>query len=555
MIKLFIHLEIQKLKKYYESKFAAKIITTMLFLGVFGFIGSGVYAFFVSGLRLINFEAEEGIRLSLNLFLYEQFFLILTGVLIISALVSSLFSLFKGSNDMFFMSSPKYRAFPTITLIRSLGHSFLPLCILFAPAIMAFNRVYHISTISMLLLSATTIVYLFLINCSTITLVLFIGHIYYKISEKIKSIPFSFKGLVSIIMVLLLGFIAYVWRQAANIDLVSIFKANSDADALSVQTIIDEFSFLPTHPLAMEFFHIQLKDLAGGALCLIFILSAAVVVTLIFSKASYLHYKMWQKMQEVSSKPTEGKQGGLPFFSYTFSGSTTLALFKKEALISTRNWKGVVWFMFLLTIWLLQIAANIVLEKNIYRQSTDISEKKILLESLQFLIAIYFTSAFTLRFVFPSFSTEKKTAWILGTAPISFSKIFYGKLIFFGAILTGVGILMNYLNSAVLGVSFSTALYSMSLFVATLIFIVVLGLSMGALFPNTESDDPEIISTSIQGLLFTAFALIVGSLSAYTLYTASTSGDARILSALVVVLLITTPAMIIFTPYIYKSKK
>lgn len=555
MIKLFIRLEIQKLKKYYESKLVAKLITTALFLAVFGFVGSGVYAFFVSGLRLINFEAEEGIRLSLNLFLYEQFFLVLTGILVISALVSSLFSLFKGNNDAFFMSSPKYRAFPTITLIRSLGHSLMPMCALFVPAIMAFNRIYHISTASIIILTLSMVVYVFLINSTTIALVLYIGNTYYLLSKKFHSVRFSFKGLIAAMILILLSAVAYAWRAVSSVDLVGIFKASTDADVLNVQSIIDEFIFVPTHPLAMEFFHIQMKDTLGASLYLILLLSASVIVTLIFSKASYLHYRLWQKMQEGSSKPTESKIANTHLLSYTFKGSTTLALFKKEALTSTRNWKGTMWFMFLLSIWLLQIAANIVLEKNIYRNTADISEKKLLLESLQFLIAIYFTSAFTLRFVFPSFSTEKKTAWILESAPISFAKIYFGKLLFFGSVLAGIGVLMNYLNSAVLGVSFSTAVYSMSLFIATLLFIVVLGLSMGALFPNTESDDPEIITTSMQGLLFTAFALIVGSLSAYALYFATKSGNSQLLAILATTMLVMTPTLALATPYLYARRK
>ena len=58
----------------------------------------------------------------------------------------------------------------------------------------------------------------------------------------------------------------------------------------------------------------------------------------------------------------------------------------------------------------------------------------------------------------------------------------------------------------------------MSLFITTVIFIVTLALSLGALFPSQDTDDPEAISTSMSGLFFTALALIYGGLSAWVLY-------------------------------------
>ena len=148
----------------------------------------------------------------------------------------------------------------------------------------------------------------------------------------------------------------------------------------------------------------------------------------------------------------------------------------------------------------------------------DISEKLVTLQAIQFVIAIYFVASFTLRFVFPSFSVEKKTAWILASAPLSFKKIFFSKYLFYTLFFVILGVSMSYINSFILNLSFASGLYSMLLFVSTVIFIVTLGLSLGALFPNTETDDPEAISTSMPGLFFTALALIYGTLSAGVLY-------------------------------------
>jgi hypothetical protein len=118
-----------------------------------------------------------------------------------------------------------------------------------------------------------------------------------------------------------------------------------------------------------------------------------------------------------------------------------------------------------------------------------------------------------------------------------------------------MGILMNYINSVVLGVSFTTALYSMSLFIATITCIVTLGLSMGALFPNKDSDDPEVITTSMSGLFFTAIALIIGSLSTYTLYLATLKNNPVILLILASTLALISPLILVGTTRIYKPQE
>ena len=78
---------------------------------------------------------------------------------------------------------------------------------------------------------------------------------------------------------------------------------------------------------------------------------------------------------------------------------------------------------------------------------------------------------------------------------------------------------MNYINMNVLDIALGQALSSTLLLASVIVFIVTLGLTVGALFPNRESDDPEVISTSMSGLFFTALALLYGALGAWTLHT------------------------------------
>jgi hypothetical protein len=146
---------------------------------------------------------------------------------------------------------------------------------------------------------------------------------------------------------------------------------------------------------------------------------------------------------------------------------------------------------------------------------------------------------------------EKKTSWILGSAPLSFTKIFTGKYLFYTSSFITIGLLMSSVNAGVLSLSLVSASYTAVLFIITTITIVTCGLSLGALFPNTETDDPEVISTSMPGLFFTAFSLIYGTVSAWILYTSIQSSSLFptlffiVASALVsIIVLLGTPAIV-----------
>jgi hypothetical protein len=149
---------------------------------------------------------------------------------------------------------------------------------------------------------------------------------------------------------------------------------------------------------------------------------------------------------------------------------------------------------------------------------------------------------------------EKKTAWILASAPLSFRKIFFGKYFFYSSFFVVVGIVMNYINSIILKVPVTHTLYSMVLFVSVIIFIVTMGLSLGAIFPNRETDDPETISTSMPGLFFTALALIYGALSDWVLYVTLLTGNPLRLTLFISATILLIAVFLVKTPQLVKNK-
>ncbi len=519
MLSLYLQFEFGKFRKYFATRTTAKAITATLFFVVFGFVALGIYSFFISGFRYINYMVEPDFRLPLTLLIYELFLLVLAGVIVLGSIVSGLFNLFRGENDAWFLSTPGYKIFPTLIFTKSILASAWPLLVMFLPAVLAFNKVYYLGLASLLLVLLSVITLLFLTSATTLSVVVLIGYAYYAISKVFKALRFTFKGFISLLLVAIVANLAIVWKVVASLDLVKIFKAD-DADALvTVSNIGSYFTLYPTHPFAMEIIRLQEGGWQDALMYASLLFLFAVLAVGLWFFASSFFYPLWQGFQEGSSQSRNDTMSLRVRNGYHFEGSALTALFKKEALVSSRNFKAVLWFLFLLCIWLVQIGTSFIMEHNVRRHEVDISATLATLQTIQFVVATYFISAFTLRFVFPSFSVEKKTAWILGTAPLSKTRIFFGKYLFYTSFFVVVGLLMNYINMNVLDIALGQALSSTLLLASVIVFIVTLGLTVGALFPNRESDDPEVISTSMSGLFFTALALLYGALGAWTLHT------------------------------------
>lgn len=130
-----------------------------------------------------------------------------------------------------------------------------------------------------------------------------------------------------------------------------------------------------------------------------------------------------------------------------------------------------------------------------------------------------------MRFALPSFSTEQKTAWIIASAPVDLGKLFWSKFWFYSAIFLALGLGVSVLNFSLLGLSFASIGISIFLFAIAIIFVTTLGLALGAIFPNFDTDDPQALSTSLPGLAFTLGSLGYGAIGAVLLYNSAIIGS------------------------------
>lgn len=510
--------EISKTKKYFAEKTLAKSITSLLFLLLFVFLGIGTYQFFFNSLYYITVGAEEGIRQALLLFLYESFFSLLGIVVVTSSIITSLFSLYRNQKNAWVMATPSYRIIPIATFYKSVLSSTLLLSVIFIPAFLAIAVVSKISIYTLLLILLSIPLFTLLLNSVTYIFIFLAALLYYYTTKIFKiSHYFSFGGLTTFLCAIFAYIFYTAWKVVKSVDLLSLFKAHTNDISVSVSDMASHFTYFPTHPLAMELMHFELGDTGTGYYYFALLTAISIGLAMLTLTSFRFHYVFWQQFQE-SSTLSEVFSTRKNLFTFTFSGNKNLLLLKKEILTITRDSKAVLWTLFLMFIWATQFAANILLNKNVAKYQDDLSPRIVSLEVIQYSIVIYFICAFTLRFVFPLFSTERKTKWILGSAPISFTRIFIAKHAFYTVVLTLLSFCMSYAHGKSLHLSQDHFILQLVISLITTIGIVTYGITLGTLYPNTETDDPEAITTSIPGLFFTGSTLLYGGISTATLY-------------------------------------
>lgn len=500
LIKNLLFYHKNKLKRYFEIDRFAKILTSTLFILVLGWVGIGIFFFFKRGFHYLTKIMGDSVlsQKVIPLFMYETFWLILTFLVLFSALIMGLFQLFRSKKDTWFVTTPKFKILPYYALIRVFLTSIYPILILGIPALFAIKHHFGISGIELLISFFSLILLVLFCTLLTQIFLLLLGKI--LLHQKLISLK---KGFV--FGILGVGILSlFTLYQIFSLDLFQLL-GTKDASQFELiqQTIITNFHFFPSHFSVMTLFYFQ-ENLESKALySLGILLGSCGVLSFIFYYFSRFYLSIWQAFSEGSEplKTLSNQSKNKPF--PRFFQNPLGAFFEKEALINIRNPQNFFWFGFLWFLWLIQIGANFFLNTNMEKHGFD--SEKIMTVSLvlQLATTVFFMSAFVLRFVFPSFSLEGKSAWILAHSPLNMTKIFWAKFLFYGLIFIFIGLSAGALNFSMLDLSFDKLTIPFIFLGLTILFITALGLCLGSLFPNFESEDPQIITTSLSGLFFT----------------------------------------------------
>ncbi|HET7711021.1 MAG TPA: hypothetical protein VFL80_03745 [Thermoanaerobaculia bacterium] len=128
-------------------------------------------------------------------------------------------------------------------------------------------------------------------------------------------------------------------------------------------------------------------------------------------------------------------------------------------------------------------------------------------------MAGFVIAAICLRFVFPAVSSEGKAFWLVQSAPVSYRRFLWVKVIVFAVPLTTVALLLtvvaNWMLDAPPSVWWSTMIASMVMTVV----LVCLGVGLGAAMPNFGAENPLQVGLSLGGFAYMALAMLyVGTL-------------------------------------------
>jgi hypothetical protein len=307
-----------------------------------------------------------------------------------------------------------------------------------------------------------------------------------------------------------------------GVDIFSLYVTRA-ASAIDVgsQNIVEAFHWTPTTIVALMMLALQDHDWGAAWILVAWLVLVVGFVALIVYLLSFMFLPLWQGIQEGSfeARTSIAVAHHAPARAFPRLLKSDLgALFEKEIIVNFRSVRDSLWVVFILGLWVLQSALNLYLKKNSAYYGD--SEMNIigLVETLQVATAVFFTSTFALRFALPSFSSDRRMAWIIGTAPIAPRRIYFSKLWFYAVTFLLLGISLGIVNASLLGISLTAEGSFLALIAVMIVAITTFALSVGALFPDTESDDPEIISTSLAGLGFTFSSLAYGAVGSWLYY-------------------------------------
>src|SRR3989344_761736 len=495
--------------------------------------------------------------MALFLYVAELFFLAVFFLIAAGSVVTTLFVLFRRPYDFWIFASPSYRHPASFAFARVFFSSSWPLVVVAVPALFAMKDVFGLAAAGFLIVFCAVV--LLSLIATLLGAVLVVG-----LARLLASFPFrrfiriSVSTLAAFSIASIILSVAVLWRRIASADILLLFHAEDlDRAAAGVERIRHVFYFVPSHFTA-ETAHALLAGDTLGAVYMLLILGVLFVsLGVLYLFLSHDLLLVWARMQEGGfragprASPVRILGGPFPHFFRGVLG----AVYEKELLLFVRSGKNMLWAGFIFFLWLLQTGLNVILARAVARAEFDPALMAPVAVSIQFATMIFFISAFVLRFAFPSFSTERKTIWILGSAPVDFGSVFYGKFLFFGSLFLLFGLSTGFLNASILGIPLLASFLILSFFGIAVTTLVECGLALGAVFPNFETDDPEVLSTSLPGLGFVAGSFFYGAAAAGSLYLFLRSGDGGGMIGILAASLLLIFLCLAVAPYILRRQE
>lgn len=508
MLSLLFTYQMRFARRFFEKDRTAKLLTVVGFFVAFLVLVAIVYESFYFGFKYI--AKDIYFREAITIYIVELFFLVSFILIYASALMSGLFSMFRSTRDVVILASPQYGLKLSLVFIRMFFSSLWPLLAIILPALVAFHQIFGLPLIGLFLSTISSIAMIGVANMFAIVTLLLVGVILDVINF------FTLQRVITVSIALFAGLVLLVWGRFRTLNLVDFFQARMLTNELpDLAPILAQFTLFPSHFSALTVFYAQIGQYSNAVFALLYTVAIFLLFTISFFSLKKEYLGLWQR----------GQEGMLHMSSHLSLLSTAMlrtpspvrAMLAKEAITFLRNGRGMLWVGFILLIWLFQSASSRILSHGLATDRIMNGDVPSAVSSLQVSVILYFVAMFVLRFAFPSFSAEQKSMWAIRSSPVNMDSVYAVKLLFFTLLFSLIAVTFTVGSALSLGLILPLSI--------PLIFVVLLGtfslttfgLSLGALFPNTETDDPERLSTTLPGIGFIIGAICYGLFAAIAL--------------------------------------
>ncbi len=527
MIHLLLRYHTVRAARYLRHRRVAKMITLFLYGTVAAGVAAGVFLVLRHGLEYL--VKDSFFRIAFPFYLNELFLLVTMYFVFVSAAIVSIFLFFR-RDDSWIMASPRFSFLPLYGGVRVFLSSLWPLLLIGLPGLAAIRSVSGLGISGILIACCALIILAALTVGAAIVLVFLLAVILSKISLRTRTSHRSFLTVpyLSFFTALAVGVFSFaVWYRVTHVDLVELFQINDLTSLTSrIDAVSRQFHFFPSHLAALTIFLVAQGNVYAGLIAVGKLSALLMAVGAIFLLLLPHYLSLWQQLQEGGFEARGGGRGGkksvlMPPRAFPrWLKGVYGALLEKEIMVMFRTVRNLLWFGFMSLLMFLQIGLMTFSYAAANRAGTSALSAAGLIQALQLLTIGYFIGAFVLRYAFPAFSTERRTAWILAAAPVDFGSLFYAKFLFYTVLFVLIGIGAGIIQAAI--VPAGAALLFVSFLVSVIVTVTALGISLGAFFPNFQTDDPETLSTSLSGLACIGLSLLVVSFGAVLWYRFST---------------------------------
>ena len=499
-----------RIKRYFDENTKSRVAVAGLMVGAVLLLAFGIYYLTREGLSSTQAGDDPFMIEAAPLYIYQLFFLITGFLIFVSSSIFGLFNFFKDEADSWIMASSNFESLAWVKFLRALIDSSWPIIILALPLLLAVQSVFSFPWWYFLVSLITILMFSLFISGLSIVMI-------FLLSLLLKALQInSFKALASIAGSICLVVGVFIWSRVVSVDTSILFQVEEVVDP-SLSFLKDNFSIFPSYLPAMAIFSGQINSPVSGLGFAGGLFGLFTLLLLVFKVLKSQFLKIWQTFQEGSfeakNKITKAKKEGVKT-----PKNKEAVIFKKESLVNTRSPKNLFWLAFLVILMFAQVGVVNLLEEYVGIGVSQHAPTAGLTPSLQIGVILFFISALILRFVFPTLSQEGNTAWILGAAPIGFQDIFKVKSRFYIGLLSLIGLIALAIYIAPLSVTLEVALVACFIVLAGIITLTKLGASLGAIFINFNTDDPQKLSTSPPGIGFILGSLIYSGFGAYLAY-------------------------------------